>query len=750
MIIFYLTFKRLILCLLNSSSSKYKLLCHVLIVVCLLASSIHAQEITINPRSRMVLNGAVFLVVNNMAFQNNGSFAAGKSTVNFRGHRDTLVSYVSGSNSTTFNNLSISKSAYGVALKSPVIVKDVLAVNAGNLYTDSNLTLRSDENLTARLDVVPSGSYIIGKANVERYIPARRAWRLITAPVSSSNSIYNSWQNKGVYSSGSGLLVTGPNPSAAAGNGLDYSEFNNISMRGFNYSTQQFTNVLNTKVAVSPGNSGSADNAGYFIFIRGDRNPVNTYVNNVNITTLSSIGSLQTGTQTFTASADTNKRYTLVGNPYASPVDFDNVTRTNLKKRFYVWDPSLNTVGGYVMLDDLDNDGSYSKSVMGSSQTKHLQSSQAFFVQTNTNAAASITFNEISKSGGNNNQLFRPVTPGGTAALGAGELNATLNLLNADSTIILADGALVEFDNIYNAGVDLDDAAKFSNTNENISIVRNNVALAAERRPALGIYDTVYLRLTTTTKRNYQFVFNVTGLEQPGMMGFLEDSYLGTSTLISLSGITTVNFALNAATGSTAINRFKIVFKPAVATLPVTITHVNAYQKNSNIEVEWKVENELNMVKYDVEKSRDGTTFTHAGTTIVNGGNNAYHSYNWLDIHPATGNNFYRIKSYDMSGAIQYSAIVKLAIAKISNGFSIYPNPVTGNVINLRLDSQPVGEYQVKLTNTMGQVIFEHTIQNDGSSSQGLNTRSKLPAGMYQLEITGKGSKPVTLKVIVE
>ena len=26
-------------------------------------------------------------------------------------------------------------------------------------------------------------------------------------------------------------------------------------------------------------------------------------------------------------------------------------------KRFYVWDPSLNTVGGYVMMDDLNNDG---------------------------------------------------------------------------------------------------------------------------------------------------------------------------------------------------------------------------------------------------------------------------------------------------------------------------------------------------------------------------------------------------------
>ena len=221
------------------------------------------------------------------------------------------MSYVSGTSTTTFNNLSVSKTAYGVALKSAVVVKNVLAVNAGNLYTDSNLTLRSDANLTARVDVVPSGSYIIGKANVERYIPARRAWRLMTAPVTNSNTIYNSWQNRGIYTTGLGLLVTGPNPTAE--NGLDYSTQNTVSMKGFNYSTQQFANVLNTKVAISSGNNGSADNTGYFVFVRGDRNPANMNGPNVNITTLTSIGTLQTGTQTFTASPVSNK-YTLIGN----------------------------------------------------------------------------------------------------------------------------------------------------------------------------------------------------------------------------------------------------------------------------------------------------------------------------------------------------------------------------------------------------------------------------------------------------
>ncbi len=731
------------------AASTGRLMVVFFIVLFVASLSSQSQQITINPRSSLVLNGNVSLVVNNAAFQNNGTFVAGASTVSFSGHNDTLISYVSGSNQTTFNNLSVSKSANGVALKSPVIVTNVLAVNGGNLYTDSNLTLRSDANLTARVDVVPSGSNIIGKANVERYIPARRAWRLMTAPVTSSNTIYNSWQNKGVYTVGLGTLVTGPNPTAASGNGLDYSQLNTVSMKGFNATTQGFANVLNTKVPISAGTNGSGDNTGYFIFVRGDRNPGNTNVANNNITTLTSIGVLQTGTQTFTATPVYNK-LTLIGNPYASPVDFNNVSINNLIKRFYVWDPSLNSVGGYVMLDDLDGDGLYRKSVPGSTQTKDIQSSQAFFVQTASTAPASITFTETSKSGNNINGMFRPVSPNTPAGVGTGEIITTLNLLDANGKTILADGALAEFDNIYSAGVDLDDAMKFTNTNENISIVRNNSLFAAERRPALTSNDTVYFRLTNTTQRGYQFVFDVAGLDQPGMMGFLEDSYLGTSTLINLSGTTKVNFSVTAA-ASSAINRFKIVFKPKVSILPVTISSVKAYQKNSHIAVEWKVENELNMVKYDVEKSTDGTIFSHVSTVNVTGTNNTYNTYSWLDVNAVQGNNFYRIKCYDQSGEIKYSTIVKVSIGKSKSGFSIYPNPVTGNVINLLMTNQPAGTYELKLTSNSGQLIFVKSIQNNGgNSTQSLTAPTKLATGIYQLEIIGQGNSRSALKAIVE
>ena len=157
------------------------------------------------------------------------------------------------------------------------------------------------------------------------------------------------------------------------------------------------------------------------------------------------------------------------------------------------------------------------------------------------------------------------------------------------------------------------------------------------------------------------------------------------------------------------------------------------------------------MVKYDVEKSKDGIQFANVNTTNVNGNNNNYNAYNWLDVKAVQGNNFYRIKSYDASGEVNYSSIVKVTMASGTSGFSIYPNPINGNTINLVMNNQPPGMYQLQLTNAIGEVVFAKSIQNTrGNSVQTLSTTAKLPSGIYQLEIIGQNNNHDTQKVIIE
>ena len=240
---------------------RFPKLIFVVAVFCILLSpySSWGQGMIIRPGTHLVAKGSPTLVVRNGSFINQGSFDPALSTVVMSGHVDSTRAFVDGVS--TFFNYQIDKSGNSsIQLRAPLNVRSVLTVTNGRLTCDSNLYLKSDPELTARVAPLTGSAQIIGTAHVERYIPARRAWRLMTAPQTSTASIFQTWQNRGVLTPGWGTLVTGPNPTGPGGNGLDVSQMNNVSLRRWNASTQAFNNITNTHVSVSPRSAGTGDN----------------------------------------------------------------------------------------------------------------------------------------------------------------------------------------------------------------------------------------------------------------------------------------------------------------------------------------------------------------------------------------------------------------------------------------------------------------------------------------------------------
>jgi hypothetical protein len=337
---------------------------------------------------------------------------------------------------------------------------------------------------------------------------------------------------------------------------------------------------------------------------------------------------------------------------------------------------------------------------------------------------------------------------------GSESLRATLYLLNANNTTILADGVFAEYNTLYHDSVLLEDAFKFNNINENLGIVRYGAVLSVERRPVIAKNDTLFFKLWKTTKRNYQFEFVTTNLDHPGMLAFLLDSYTGTSQSLTLNGATKINFTVNADAASANYSRFKIVYQPNIlqAPLPVTFTSAKAFELNSKVVVEWKVENEINVEKYIVERSANGGDFTAVNSIAVLKLNNAYNSYSWVDNVAITGTSFYRIRSVDRDGAKKYSVILKVINGKISNNsITIYPNPIQGNIINLQFNNQSTGIYQLRLINNNGQVMYSGHLQISSSNmSQTIVTGKQLPYGIYQLEIKAPGNVVYLKKAFVQ
>ncbi len=169
-------------------------------------------------------------------------------------------------------------------------------------------------------------------------------------------------------------------------------------------------------------------------------------------------------------------------------------------------------------------------------------------------------------------------------------------------------------------------------------------------------------------------------------------------------------------------------------TLPVTFSSVNARQQDKNIAIQWQVENEIGMLKYEVERSADGQSFTGIGTSNAadNGGAT---TYQWLDENALAGNNFYRIKSTSLTGSIAYSAVIKMYNGLSKPLLVIYPNPATGGFIHLQINNMPEGIYHVKLINSTGQLMATKTITHAaGNSSETLNF-GNLAGGIYLLKL---------------
>lgn len=613
-------------------------------------------------------------------------------------------------------------------------------VNNASLNTGDNIVLASTATATGRVtDItnngVNSGNKFSGKVTVERYFPARRAWRLITAPVSGAGSVFSNWQNNGIFASGKGTYVTGPGANLLS-NGMDPSSLNNTSLK-MGSALSPVNNTLTSNLSTATGN---ADNKGFFIFVRGDRTANNLNINYCNSTTLQTLGDLQTGNQQFAGVASAGA-FTLIGNPYAAPVDFSKLIRTNINNRFYAWDPYLGSdQGGYVVLDDINNTGSYTVSPASpAGQTKLIQSGQAIFVETSIAESSSIKFIETAKTFSNLQGAFRPVNNDHF-------LRTNLYLLNDNGSSSLADGNLVEFDDRFNAGIDGQDAIKLGNVKETIAFTMGGNLLAINRRPLLFGRDTLYLHFSNTTQRKYQFQLLAGKLQQHNLAGFIEDQYLNKLTPMNMDGTTNVDFEVTSSDLSAASNRFRVLFGPSVS-----FTNINASLLENDVSVQWQVGNEYNIKTYDIERSSDGVVFTKLDSTMASGNGEKAVSYTWLDRKPLPGNYYYRIRSLSNNNVVAFSEKMKVKINHSGTDLYVFPNPVSENNIQIQMNGMPSGVYLAKLFNGFGQLMGSSRIRHlQKTATENIQFANRLVPGIYQLEITLPNQKNKRISIVVQ
>ncbi len=186
------------------------------------------------------------------------------------------------------------------------------------------------------------------------------------------------------------------------------------------------------------------------------------------------------------------------------------------------------------------------------------------------------------------------------------------------------------------------------------------------------------------------------------------------------------------------------IFRNTDVVLPVTITNLKAFQKDSVIQVVWDTKNELNLKQYEIEKSTDGLNFSKAVVLMATG----LSSYQWLDNSPRNGINYYRLKIIDKDGSFKYSATVNVKIGGIKNIFKVAGNPVNGKIIKLQLENVDKGNYTLKVYNNIGQTVISKTLIHNGGSTTETISLGNISKGSYQLSILGNNVKEIRTIII--
>ena len=543
-----------------------------------------------------------------------------------------------------------------------------LTVSGTADFGGKSVTFRSDATGTAQLGNLTGTLTGATNATVERFIPATgRRWRLLTAPLTGI-TINNAWQKGQTWngtstlnSDGTGTVITGQQQKSAS----------NANARGFDFwsavsnsSASIMSYVPNTTVGswgvMANTNTANAFNNGqaYLLFVRGPRGSGFTTGTANAATTLRPTGTLRQGEINVTV--DGTKGHTMVGNPYASQIDFNAMYLNSgnssvIKRQFWAWDATSGASGAWTAVvysvDKYVEVPRKFHTVGNASPLTAIQSGHGFTVQPVGASGGTMKIresNKIAAAAASPNILL-----GGQKTA---RLFVNLTRPEASGEQTLLDGVMVAYRNGYRpAATDADDAVKMENLGENLAVSVADASLTADARPESELGRPVALRLWNLNEGVYRFEVKAEEMVSGGLKAWLEDRVRGTRTPLPVNGeVGTVEFSVGADAASRSEDRFRIVFEqPSV----------------------------------------------NASIVQEPGGANG-------------------------------------------KALSVYPNPVTGRTLTVRLQQVPKGTYSLQLLGGDGRLVTDRRIEHDGGSgTYRMELNGALPKGSYQLRcVSGERS----------
>lgn len=153
--------------------------------------------------------------------------------------------------------------------------------------------------------------------------------------------------------------------------------------------------------------------------------------------------------------------------------------------------------------------------------------------------------------------------------------------------------------------------------------------------------------------------------------------------------------------GATDFSPFILVAGPSP--LAVDLLYFEAVSLKSKVVLKWETASEINNNYFLVERSVDGKSFSQIGNVPGQGNSNNLSFYEFEDLKPNSGINYYRIAQVDFDNKYSYSEIKAV---EFFNEFSIRikPNPID-EMAGIFFNGKIEPTYKVNLFNLLGQPL---------------------------------------------
>ncbi|MBL7772860.1 MAG: lamin tail domain-containing protein [Chitinophagaceae bacterium] len=187
---------------------------------------------------------------------------------------------------------------------------------------------------------------------------------------------------------------------------------------------------------------------------------------------------------------------------------------------------------------------------------------------------------------------------------------------------------------------------------------------------------------------------------------------------------------------NTAVNSCYVIvtyFNPCNYPLPATLfAFTGRLLQNNTIGLKWQSGLETNLSYYDIERSSDKLHFTSIGEVAAQGGS---HTYETNDVHPLSGDNYYRLKMVDKDNQFTYSEVVKVSTPLQVKIGEVFPNPSSQDV-HLPVSCLKKSKVLIQVSNITNQVVLtQEELVESGSNDIQLAVQN-LSKGNYILKCT--------------